>query len=288
MTTHAAGSTHVPFVDARTRTVSAGGAQFVYREIGDARSAELPLVALTHLGANLDSWDPELVDPLAQGRRVILVGYRGVGGSTGAARESMEEMAQDVIAVIRALGLEKVDLFGQSLGGMVAQSVLEQAPGLVDRVILSGTGPRGGVGLTAMTGVMVRGILAGLATFTDPTVRLFFTRTPTGKAEAAAYRRRLQRRTADRDAAVGLGVFRAQLRAVARWGRSRPEVGSARREPALVVHGDGDRLVPPANAEALAATFATAEVLVLPDSGHGVVFQNRVVLTDAALRFLRR
>ncbi|MWV48046.1 alpha/beta fold hydrolase [Rathayibacter sp. VKM Ac-2803] len=272
-------------VDAPTRRVSAAGAEFVYREVG--RGDLPPLVALTHLGANLDGWDPEVIDPLAAERRVILLGYRGVGGSTGVVRRSFDEAAGDAIAVLRVLGLERVDLFGLSMGGMVAQAILERAPELVDRVILAGTGPESGAGLTTMAGVMLRSILRGGLTGTDPTSLLFFTRSDLGRRSAKEYAARLQRRRAGRDASVGLGVFRPQLQAVAEWGR-RPVPAGPFAAPALILHGDSDRMVPPANVDPLRARFADAQVRILHDSGHGVVSQNRRAVTEAARDFLRR
>lgn len=107
--------------DAATQTVIVAGASVVYREFGP-RSG-VPLVVLQHLGANLDNGDPRILDGLARDRRVISVGYRGVGGSTGRVRSSIEEMAADTVGVIRALGHDRVDLLGQSMGGMVAQAV---------------------------------------------------------------------------------------------------------------------------------------------------------------------
>lgn len=216
------GAASAPVINAPTQRVRAAGADFVYRELGADSGDALPLVALTHLGANLDSWDPEVVDPLAEDRRVLLIGYRGVGGSSGAAQQSFEAAADDVVAVIRALGVERVDLFGQSMGGMVAQAVLERAPQLVDRVVLAGSGPRGGPGLVTMGGVMIRGILRGVLTATDPIALLFFTRTPNGRSAAKALAARLTRRRVDRDSAVTLGVVRRQLGAVRRWGEEPP------------------------------------------------------------------
>jgi hypothetical protein len=84
------------FREAPTRTIAAAGAQFAYRELGPR--AGVPLVLLTHLGANLDNWGPRIVDGLAQDRRVITVDYRGVGDSTGTVRNSMEAMAADMVA----------------------------------------------------------------------------------------------------------------------------------------------------------------------------------------------
>lgn len=279
-------SSHTALANTPTKTITAAGAQFVYRELGV--DAGIPMVALTHLGANLDSWDPEVIDPLAKDRHVILLGYRGVGGSTGSVRDSFEDAASDAIAVIRALGLSRVDLLGLSMGGMVAQAIVARAPELVDRLIVAGSGPRGGPGLTEMTGVFVRGILRGIATFTNPTTLLFFTRTSTGKRAARAYHARLKRRRIGREVAVTPAVFRAQLRAVNRWGGEHHATPAAFAGQVLVIHGDSDQMVPPANTDSLSAQFPTASVQVYPDSGHGVVSQNHDTVTETIRTFLRR
>lgn len=277
------------FIDTPTRTVVVAGTDVVYRDLGTDRPGGLPLVALTHLGANLDSWEPAVIDALATERRVILLGYRGVGGSTGTVRDRFEDMADDAVAAIRALGLQHVDLFGLSMGGMVAQAILRSTPELVDRVVLASTGPDGGPGLTRMTGVMIRGIARGIATLTNPTTVLFFTRSPVGRRAAKAYRARMRLRQEDRDAAVSPSVFRAQLSAVNAWGRrQRPDAPSDHRRRVLILHGDRDRMVPVANADALRVVWPEADVHVFPDAGHGVVFQNRRSVADLAVRFLRR
>lgn len=282
------GAAPARFVDVPTQTGTAAGAQFVYRDLAEGGGDGVPLVALTHLGANLDSWDPEVVDPLARGRRVILIGYRGVGGSTGKVRDGFEDMASDAIAVIGGLGLSRVDLFGSSMGGMVAQAIIEQAPDLVERIVLAASAPQSGPGMTQMTGVMVHGIVRGMATFTNPTTLLFFTRTRNGKQAAKAYQARLKRRRTERDEPVTPAVLRAQLPAVNRWGHQKPAPSSDFTGPVLILHGDSDRMVPPRNADALLERFPTAQVRILPDSGHGVVPQNRQAITDITNRFLRR
>jgi pimeloyl-ACP methyl ester carboxylesterase len=272
--------------EAPTRTVAAAGAVFAYRELGP--QAGVPLVVLTHLGANLDNGDPSLVDGLAQERHVIAVDYRGVGDSTGRVRDSIEEMAVDMAAVIRALGHDRVDVFGLSMGGMVAQAIAAQAPELIDRLILAGSGPAGGPGLTDMTAVTVTTVLRALVTFKDPKTLLFFTRTPVGKQAAREYLTRLKARTAGRDKTVSPGVYRAQLAAVHRWSQQEPADLSRLTGPALIVHGDSDRMVPPANAAALARHLPDATVTVYPDSGHGVAFQHHREFGELARDFLRR
>lgn len=272
--------------DAVTRVVKAAGAELTYREFGPR--AGVPLVALTHLGANLDGWDPRVVDGLAASRQVLAIGYRGVGDHTGRARDSIEAMADDAIAVIGALGHDRVDLFGLSMGGMVAQAVTARAPGLVDRLLLAGSGPAGGPGLTGMTRRMLTTTARAAVTLRDPRELLFFTRTPAGRRAAKQYLARLEERTADREPRVRPSVLRAQLAAVHRWGQAASLDHAVHTGPTLIVHGDRDLLVPSTNATALASHLPTAQLVVYPDSGHGVVFQNHAAFVAAADDFLRR
>src|SRR6476646_5647176 len=122
--------------EAVTKTLEVGGNPFAYREVG-RNTTGVPVVFLHHFTAVLDDWDPAVVDGIAAERRVILVDLRGVGGSGGTTPDSIEAMAGDAIAFVRALGLSTVDLLGYSLGGMVAQVSVQQRPDLVRRVILA-------------------------------------------------------------------------------------------------------------------------------------------------------
>src|SRR5206468_11730923 len=94
-----------------TRTITAGGVEFAYRELGTDNPGT-PVVFLVHLAAVLDNWDPRVVDGFAVSRRVITFDNRGIGASSGAPATSIEQMATDAIMFIRALGFEQVDLFG--------------------------------------------------------------------------------------------------------------------------------------------------------------------------------
>lgn len=267
-----------------TRSVDVDGVRYAYRELG-LRSG-VPLVALTHLGATLDGWDPAVLDALGEHRRVVAIGYRGVGSSTGRVHDSIEAMATDAVAVIRALGYDTVDLLGMSMGGMVAQAVAAQAPDLLRRVVLAGSGPAGGPGLSEMTRVTWTTTARALATFRDPKELLFFTRTDTGRAAAKDYLARLRLRTTDREPAAGPGVFRAQLAAVRRWATSGPVDLSALAGRTLLVHGEADRMVPVGNLWALARLVPDAPTVIYPDSGHGAPFQNHRAFVATVSDFL--
>ena len=136
---------------AENLSAETGDVSLTYRRFGAAQTDALPLVMLQHFRGNLDSWDPLLVDGLARDREVILVNNRGVGGSTGAVPENVTEMARDAIAFIDALGLERIDLLGFSLGGHVAQELVLLRPLRVRRLVLAGTAPQGGPDLHRWT-----------------------------------------------------------------------------------------------------------------------------------------
>jgi pimeloyl-ACP methyl ester carboxylesterase len=114
------------FQDVPTRSVDVGGTAFVYRELGPKTG--VPVILLNHLGAQLDNFDPRIVDGLAATRRVIAFDNRGIGASGGKTPSTISEMARDAVGFIRALGFEEVDLFGFSLGGFVAQEIVLTEP----------------------------------------------------------------------------------------------------------------------------------------------------------------
>ena len=135
---------------APTRTVTAGGVTYAYRELGP--QGGIPVVFFVHLAATLDNWDPRIIDPIAQQQHVIAFDNRGVGASTGTVPDTIESMADDAYTFITALGLTTVDVFSFSLGGMVAQALVLKHPVLVRKLILTGTGPAGGDGIDKVAG----------------------------------------------------------------------------------------------------------------------------------------
>ena len=130
------------YAKAPARTVTAGGVTYAYRELGP--KGGIPVVFFVHLAATLDNWDPRIVDPIAKGRHVIAFDNRGVGASTGRVPDSVEAMADDAYAFVTALGYGEIDVFSFSLGGMVAQALVVKQPELVRKLVLTGTGPKGG------------------------------------------------------------------------------------------------------------------------------------------------
>ena len=272
------------YAQASTRTVSVGGTTYAYRELGP--KGGIPVVFFVHLAATLDNWDPRIIDPIAKSRHVITFDQRGVGASTGTVPDTMEEAADHAFEFITALGFDKVDVFSFSMGGMIAQDLIVKHPDLVRRLVLTGTGPRGGKDMDKVVGVTYWDILRATLTRSDPKEFLFFNRNAAGKAAAKAFVKRLEERTADRDEAIGLKAFRTQLKAIQRYGRSAPSDLSLLTQPTLIANGDHDRMVPSDLSEDLHRRIRDSELIIYPDSGHGGIFQFHEKFAPVAVEFL--
>jgi pimeloyl-ACP methyl ester carboxylesterase len=270
--------------NAPTQTINAGDVRFAYRQLGP--STGVPVVVLTHLAAVLDNWDPRVVDGIAAKHRVIAFDNRGVGASSGSTPTTIEEMARDAVTFIRALGFDQVDLFGFSMGGMIAQVIAQQEPQLVRKMILAGTGPAGGEGIEKVARISYLDTARGLLTRQDPKEFLFFTRTPNGRRAGKEFLARLEERTDDRDKAISVRSFRAQLKAIHRWGQQEPADLASLRQPVLVLNGESDKMVPSKNTVDLGRRLPNSQLVIYPDAGHGGVFQFHEDFVKRALEFL--
>ena len=278
--------TETTYANTPNKTIDVGGTTFAYRELGPASG--VPVIFLNHLAAVLDNWDPRVVDGIAAKRRVIVFDNRGIGASGGETPDTVEAMARDAIAFIRALGFEQVDLLGFSLGGMVSQVIAELEPQLVRRLILAGTGPAGGVGIDKVTRITIVDMLRAVLTLKDPKHYLFFTTTNNGRQAAGDFIQRLRERAEDRDEPISVRAFLAQLRAIHDWGRQKASDLSRIRQPVFVANGDQDRMVPTSNSVDLARRLPNSELKIYPDAGHGGIFQVHDQFVPQALHFLAR
>jgi pimeloyl-ACP methyl ester carboxylesterase len=258
----------------------------VFREIG--KKGGVPVVLLHHLTAVLEDWDPRVVDGLASKHHVIAFDNRGVGGSGGSTPKTVEEMAQDAVAFIGALGFSKVDLFGFSLGGFVSQVIAQQQPGLVRKIILAGTGPAGGEGIANVGPVLQDAFGKAGASNKHPKHFLFFRQTSNGQAAADDFLRRLKERTKDLDAPVRDETVQAQLAAIQAWGKGDATKLGTVQHPVLVVNGDDDVMVPSFNSFELARRLPNAQLSIFPDAGHAGIFQYHAAFVQQALAFLQQ
>jgi pimeloyl-ACP methyl ester carboxylesterase len=281
---HAQDDVITAYKDAPTRTIHAGGVTYAYRELGP--KGGIPVVFFVHLAANLDNWDPRIIDPIAAQHHVIAFDNRGVGASSGTVPDTIEAMADDAATFIKALGYDLVDIFSFSLGGMIAQALVVKHPSLVRKLVLTGTGPAGGKDMDKVAGVTYYDILRATVTRSDPKEFLFFNRNATGKPAARAFVQRLKERTTDRDKPVAVKAFQTQLKAIKKWGRSPAVDLSQITQPTLIANGDNDRMVPSVLSEDLHHRIKGSDLVIYPDSGHGGIFQFHDRFAPVAVEFL--
>lgn len=274
------------YLQVPSKTVTAGDVQYAYREMGP--KGGVPVVFLIHLAGTMDNWDPRIIDPIAAKHHVITFSNRGVGASTGSVPDSIESMADDAAAFIQALGYPQVDLFGFSLGGMIALSLVLKHPTMVRKLVLAGTGPAGGEGIQNIIGTTYYDVLRGTLTRQDPKEFLFFNRNAAGKPAARAFINRLKERTTNREAPIKLGAFQTQLKAIRRWGLSPSADLGVITQPTLIANGDNDRMVPSVLSSDMHRRIPGSELVIYPDSGHGGIFQFHDRFVPVALEFLGR
>jgi pimeloyl-ACP methyl ester carboxylesterase len=272
---------------APTQFVDAAGVRFAYRRFG--KSSGVPLVFNMHFTGTMDHWDPLVTDGLAATREVILFDNAGISSTSGEVPTSVEEMAANAAAFIKALGLAKVDVLGFSLGGFVAQEIALQAPDLVRRLVLVGTGPRGGEGMATLTPEAQE--IFG-ATYDEPDhlwLRVHFTKSEKSQAAAREYLKRFRLRAENRDPEVDEKVAPAQLEAISEWGapQEKPfEYLKSIRQPALVVNGGKDVIIYSVNSFILQQNLPNAELILYPDSNHGSQYQYPALFVADVTRFL--
>jgi pimeloyl-ACP methyl ester carboxylesterase len=288
-TAGAAGKTAASTVTAQTaptRYIDAAGTRLAYRRFG--KPGGVPLLFLQHFTGTLDNWDPQVVNGLARDREVILFDNAGVASSDGEVPTTIEGMAKHAIDLLAALNVQQADLLGFSMGSLVAQQVALEQPALVRRVILIGSGPRGGIGMATLTPEFQAFLGKQRADPAELLLDVFFTPSQESQSAGRAFLARLAERKVDRDAAINDKVVPAQVAAFAAWGA--PQSADYLKniaQPVLVVAGSHDIVHYTINAYNLQQQLPHAQLVIYPDSNHGSLFQYPDLFVQEAGRFLK-
>ncbi len=272
---------------ARTQFVEANGIRFAYRRFGKAGG--VPLVFNMHFTGTMDHWDPVVTDGFAKNREVILFNNAGVSSSSGEVPTTVEKMGANAVAFIKALGLTKVDVLGFSIGGFIAQEIALQVPDLVKRLVLVGTGPRGGEGMAARTPEAQRIFSATYDPPDELWLSVHFTQSAASQAAGREFLKRFRLRTENRDPQVNEKVAPAQIKAIGKWGapQQKPfEYLKSIRQPTLVVNGGKDVIVYSVNSFILQQNLPNAQLILYPDANHGSQYQYPELFIADVTRFL--
>jgi pimeloyl-ACP methyl ester carboxylesterase len=268
---------------APTQFVQANGIRFAYRRFG--KPGSIPLLLLGYFNSNMDGWDPNITNSLAADHEVILFDNAGVGASGGKTPNEVAEMTEPCVAFCRALGLKQIHVVGFSLGGMIAQQLALEHPELVERLILLGTGPRGGEDMTFTE--------LSAEEQSDPVAFLlaaFYSPSEASQAAGHDFLKRLESRKNDLDLPVSKDSAVAQVAAIREWGTI-PVTGryatlKSITHPALIVHGNKDIVVTPINAFILAEHLPNGQLIMYPDASHAAYSQYADNFLENATLFL--
>ncbi|AXQ79345.1 alpha/beta hydrolase [Streptococcus chenjunshii] len=274
------------YITSKNQYIMVAGNQIAYRELGKGKS-EIPLVMLVHLAATLDNWDPKLLDLLAEKQQIIVLDLPGVGASQGKVAPSIPGMAEQAIAIVQKLGYKRINLLGLSMGGMIAQEIVRTNNSLVNRLILAGTGPRGGKEIDKVTGKTFRYMLKAGLQGVDPKRYIFYNHDKEGGLEAERVLSRMAtRKTEAEDEKMTVTGFLTQLRAIKRWGKAAQDDLNYIGQPTLIVNGDKDMQVPTENSYDMHQKIANSQLIIYPKAGHGSIFQYADEFSKALSVFL--
>jgi pimeloyl-ACP methyl ester carboxylesterase len=264
----------VSYADATTQRVSAdSGIEYAYRDLGES---EVPLVLLQHFRGNLDNWDPALVDALAAERRVVAFDNVGVAATSGRTPSTIDAMAHDAIAFFDALGLERIDLLGFSIGSFVAQEIALIRPDLLRRLVLASAAPQGAPGMHGWAPEVIAAV-GGREPNPQGYLDVFFAHTDTSRQAGQEAAGRIFGRTTNRDEPTSWQTRQAQYDAICAWGiPNHPllERAAGIQLPVFVANGDSDPMILPRYSHLLAGLLPDAQLKLYPDSAHGFLFQH--------------
>lgn len=267
---------------APTQYIEVNGINFAYRRFG--KPSAIPLVGFQHFTGTLDNWDPIILDGLASEREIIIFDNAGVGNTSGETPDNVLAMTNDAVGFIKALGLNKIDVLGFSLGGFIAQCLGEKYPDLINKIIVVGAAPQGTAALHNFPQ------LIATAQQKEPMeifLYIFFTSSEESRNKGKAALQRLYSRTEDRTKAATEQAVISQMKAITNWGVEIPTINlKAIQHPVLIIQGSNDEMMDSDSSYILFKELPNAVLTYYPDAAHGSFYQYPEMFVNQANHFL--
>jgi 3-oxoadipate enol-lactonase len=245
----------------------------------DAQGSGAPVLLMAGLGRASNTWY-RTRPVLAERYRTIVMDNRGAGQSDAPPGPySIEQMASDAAAVLKAASVNTAHVFGLSMGGMIAQEFALKYPSKVRSLILGCTTTGGRESVPAEKAAQQVMITrspnpdefgAALRPY------IYHPSTPAERIEEDMVRRRKWYPSSE--------AYFAQLQAISAWdaGHRIAEIGA----PTLVIHGQNDRLIPVENATLIAGRIRDARLVIIPKASHVFTTDQTEAAHAAILEFL--
>jgi len=277
-----------PYTDnTNTTFTDVNGHQIAWRSTG----AGQPLLMLNRFRASMDDWDPALIEALAHHHQVITFDSAGVAQSGGAVPETLEGAADIAMGLATAIGLDKPNVLGWSMGGMTAQILAAKYGDEIGGVILAGTTPSFAVEGTVPVSNEWLGTATKEQNTPDDMQFLFYADTDSCRAAGMASLERIGGGDANAGAASKTTMQTIAAQGAATRTFFFGEDGAFKTlgtisTPVLVANGDQDRAFAVENSVALAQAIPNAQLAIYPDAGHAFLFQHAEKFANDVTVFL--
>ncbi|CAI0650318.1 unnamed protein product [Colletotrichum noveboracense] len=248
---------------AETQFVTVNGIRVAFRRFG--KQSQVPLLYINHLRGSMDILDALLFNAIAKNREVIVYDSFGIGHSDGQVPESTAAMAAIAAGFVVAIGVEKADVIGFSMGGGVAQILAWDYPHLVRKLVLAGTQSAIGEGVVLPPKEVLES--AGANNDEPPTLedmlRLFFFPSDSSLAIGRQWWNRIHEHQVTGEERKGFLVgpgARSQLTAIFSFSLNSSNFDRLKDTRRLLYFS-------------LQRNLPNAQLIIYPDAGHGHLFQ---------------
>ena len=254
--------------------------QIYYELHGDG----FPIVMINGLGGHVDTWNPDQIRELSKRLKLVLFDDRGAGRTDLSEKEySIRLFADDTAGLMDALGITRANVFGISMGGMIAQELVLNYPKKVEKLVLCSTSC-GGTKPIQPAGELIRALIVDRSVLSPEeivrmSIPVLFTDTFI-ENNPDFVEDRVQRTL---KAPISMEAFMRQVNALMSFDTH--DRLSQIKTPTVILAGKQDVLVPPENASILAKAIPNARLLYFENSAHLLAEEMKKVL-QALMGFL--